>query len=63
VSTAALAALAVTGAASAVLDRALRGPAVVRNVAGGFPAMAVTYGVGSLVGHVAGQSVTGIAGE
>lgn len=52
--TAVLAALAVTGAASAVLGRAPRGPAVIRNVAGGFLAMTVTYGVGSLVGHVAG---------
>lgn len=53
-SAAVLAALAVTGAASAVLGRAPRGPAVVRNVAGGFLAMAAICGVGSLVGHVAG---------
>ena len=49
-----LAALTVTGAGSARLGRAPRGPAVLRNVAGGLIAMGVTYGIGSLVGHVAG---------
>jgi VIT1/CCC1 family predicted Fe2+/Mn2+ transporter len=49
-----LIALAATGAVSAALGRAPRGPAVVRNVAGGLLAMAVTYGIGSLVGHVTG---------
>lgn len=49
-----LAALAATGAASARLGRSPRGPAVLRNVAGGLIAMAVTYGIGSLVGHLAG---------
>lgn len=46
--------LAATGAASASLGRAPRGPAVLRNVAGGLLAMGVTYGIGTLVGHVAG---------
>jgi VIT1/CCC1 family predicted Fe2+/Mn2+ transporter len=49
-----LAALAATGAVSAALGQAPRGRAVVRNVAGGLLAMAVTYGIGSLVGHVTG---------
>lgn len=49
-----LAALAATGMASAALGRARRGPAVLRNVVGGFLAMAVTYGVGTLVGHAIG---------
>jgi VIT1/CCC1 family predicted Fe2+/Mn2+ transporter len=48
-----LAALATTGASSAALGHAPRGRAVLRNVAGGLIAMAVTYGIGSLVGHVA----------
>ncbi len=45
-----LAALVVTGAASAALGRAPRLPAVVRNVLGGAVAMGVTYGIGSLIG-------------
>ena len=45
-----LAALVVTGAASAALGRAPRLRAVVRNVAGGAVAMGVTYGIGSLIG-------------
>ncbi len=49
-----LAALAATGAAGAALGKAPRGPAIVRNVAGGLIAMGVTYGIGTLVGHVAG---------
>jgi VIT1/CCC1 family predicted Fe2+/Mn2+ transporter len=49
-----LAALAATGAVSAALGRAPRGPAVLRNVVGGLLAMSITYGIGSLVGHVTG---------
>jgi vacuolar iron transporter family protein len=49
-----LVALAATGAVSAALGRAPHGPAIARNVIGGLLAMAVTYGIGSLVGHVAG---------
>lgn len=49
-----LAALAATGAVSAALSRAPRGPAIARNVIGGLLAMAVTYGIGSLVGHATG---------
>lgn len=45
-----LLALAVTGITSAVLGGAPRGPAIVRNVVGGALALAVTYGVGHLVG-------------
>ena len=45
-----LAALVVTGAASAALGGARRLPAVIRNVAGGAIAMGVTYGIGSLIG-------------
>jgi VIT1/CCC1 family predicted Fe2+/Mn2+ transporter len=43
-------ALAVTGAVSARLGRSPMLPAVARNVAGGLIAMAVTFGLGSLVG-------------
>ena len=43
-------AMAVTGAVSARLGRIPLGPSVARNVAGGLLAMAVTYGVGNLVG-------------
>lgn len=43
-------ALAITGWVSARLGGAALRPAVVRNVAGGALAMAVTYGIGSLVG-------------
>jgi VIT1/CCC1 family predicted Fe2+/Mn2+ transporter len=43
-------ALAVTGSVSARLGSAPRRPAIVRNVSVGALAMAVTYGVGSLVG-------------
>jgi VIT1/CCC1 family predicted Fe2+/Mn2+ transporter len=49
-----LVALAVIGAVSAALGQAPRGPAVLRNVFGGLLAMGITYGVGSLVGHVTG---------
>jgi VIT1/CCC1 family predicted Fe2+/Mn2+ transporter len=49
-----LAALAATGAASAALGKAPRGPAILRNLAGGLIAMGITYGIGSLVGHVSG---------
>ncbi|WP_426243115.1 VIT1/CCC1 transporter family protein [Nocardioides sp. LHG3406-4] len=45
-----LVALALTGWASATLGRSPAGRAVVRNVAGGLLAMAVTYGIGSVVG-------------
>jgi VIT1/CCC1 family predicted Fe2+/Mn2+ transporter len=45
-----LAALVITGAASAALGRAPRLPAVVRNMLGGAVAMGVTYGIGSLIG-------------
>jgi VIT1/CCC1 family predicted Fe2+/Mn2+ transporter len=48
-----LAALVVTGVTSARLGRAPVGRAVLRNVVGGGIAMAVTYGIGSLV-RVAG---------
>lgn len=44
------AALLATGAVSAQLGRAPLGPAVLRNVGGGLLAMAVTYGLGTLVG-------------
>lgn len=47
-----VAALALTGSVSARLGKAPRGGAVWRNVAGGAIAMAVTYGVGSLLGSV-----------
>jgi VIT1/CCC1 family predicted Fe2+/Mn2+ transporter len=43
-------ALALTGSVSAQLGQAPRLPAIVRNVAGGIVAMAVTYGIGHLVG-------------
>lgn len=43
-------ALALTGSVSARLGRAPRGGAVWRNVVGGALAMAVTYGVGTLLG-------------
>lgn len=42
--------LAITGAVSAHLSGARKLPAVVRNVGGGAIAMAITYGIGSLVG-------------
>jgi len=45
-----LAALVGTGAASAALGRAPRGPAIARNALGGAIAMGVTYGIGSLIG-------------
>lgn len=47
-----LAALALTGLSSARLGAAAVRPAVVRNVAGGALAMAVTYGAGALLGAV-----------
>ena len=47
-----LLALAVTGAVSARLGGARIAPAVVRLVLGGAAAMAVTYGIGTLVGAV-----------
>jgi VIT1/CCC1 family predicted Fe2+/Mn2+ transporter len=43
-------ALALTGSVSAQLGQAPRLPAIVRNVAGGIVAMAVTYGIGHLIG-------------
>ena len=43
-------ALALTGWGSARLGQAPVRPAVLRNVAGGILAMAVTYGIGALVG-------------
>nr|WP_221185824.1 VIT family protein [Flexivirga oryzae] len=43
-------ALIVTGAVSARLGEAPARPAVIRNVLGGMLAMAITYGVGTLVG-------------
>ena len=45
-----LLALALTGALSAYLGGARRAPAVARLVVGGALAMAVTYGIGQLVG-------------
>lgn len=45
-----VAALVLTGWLSASLGGARMRPAIVRNVAGGVLAMAVTYGIGSLVG-------------
>ncbi|MQA78445.1 MAG: VIT family protein [Streptosporangiales bacterium] len=45
-----VAALALTGSVSARLGKAPRGGAVWRNVLGGAVAMAVTYGVGTLLG-------------
>jgi VIT1/CCC1 family predicted Fe2+/Mn2+ transporter len=50
----AAAALALTGSLSARLGGAPRLPAVIRNVAGGIVAMAVTYGIGHLVGTAVG---------
>ena len=52
-----LLALAVTGAVSAAIGGARRGPAVARLVIGGALAMAVTFGVGQLVGTAAGRRV------
>jgi VIT1/CCC1 family predicted Fe2+/Mn2+ transporter len=49
-----LLALAITGAVSAGLGAARKQPAVVRLVVGGALAMAVTFGIGQLVGTVAG---------
>jgi VIT1/CCC1 family predicted Fe2+/Mn2+ transporter len=46
----AVVALALTGSLSARLGGAPRLPAVARNIAGGIVAMAVTYGIGHLVG-------------
>lgn len=43
-------ALIITGAVSARLGEAPARPAIVRNVVGGMVAMAITYGVGTLVG-------------
>jgi VIT1/CCC1 family predicted Fe2+/Mn2+ transporter len=43
-------ALLATGAVSAQLGRAPIGPAVLRNVGGGLLAMAITFGLGTLVG-------------
>ncbi len=50
-----LVALALTGAVSASIGRSRPGPAVTRLVAGGALAMAVTYGIGQLVGAVIGS--------
>ena len=44
-------ALILTGSLSARLGNAPRARAIVRNVAGGLIAMAVTYAIGTLVGH------------
>jgi vacuolar iron transporter family protein len=44
-------ALALTGLVSARLGRSPRTPAIVRNVLGGWVAMAITYGIGQLVGR------------
>lgn len=44
-------ALILTGSVSARLGNAPRARAIARNVAGGLIAMAVTYGIGTLVGH------------
>ncbi|MHB1593289.1 MAG: VIT1/CCC1 transporter family protein [Streptosporangiaceae bacterium] len=49
-----VAALAATGFVGAVLGQARPSTAIIRNVTGGLLAMAVTYGVGALVGHAAG---------
>jgi VIT1/CCC1 family predicted Fe2+/Mn2+ transporter len=49
-----LVALATTGTVSAALGQAPRAPAVLRKVVSGLLAMGITYGVGSLVGHVTG---------
>ena len=49
-----LVALALTGALSAYLGTASKGRAIGRLVAGGALAMAVTYGVGQLVGGAIG---------
>lgn len=46
-------ALAVTGAVSAALGGAPRGPAVVRNVGVGLLTMGITFGTGALVGGIA----------
>ena len=43
-------AMALTGAVSARLGRLPLVPSVVRNIAGGLLAMAITYGLGRLVG-------------
>jgi VIT1/CCC1 family predicted Fe2+/Mn2+ transporter len=43
-------ALAVTGSGSAHLGRTPKLRAMARTVGGGIPAMAVTYGIGALVG-------------
>jgi VIT1/CCC1 family predicted Fe2+/Mn2+ transporter len=43
-------ALAITGALSARLGQAPTSRAVLRNIGGGLAAMAVTYGLGTLVG-------------
>ncbi|WP_248579834.1 VIT family protein [Nocardioides sp. InS609-2] len=45
-----LVALALTGRASAWLGRSPSGRAIARNIAGGLLAMAVTYGIGAVVG-------------
>jgi len=47
-----LLALAGTGSVSARLGRAPRLRAILRNLLGGSLAMAITYGVGALVGHI-----------
>ena len=44
-------ALAITGSAAAHLGRASRTRAALRTTAGGLAAMAITYGIGSLLGH------------
>ncbi|MGV1003575.1 MAG: VIT1/CCC1 transporter family protein [Candidatus Nanopelagicales bacterium] len=52
-----LVALGITGVTSARLGGAPVGPAVIRNVVVGSSAMAITYAVGSLVGHLVGAAV------
>jgi VIT1/CCC1 family predicted Fe2+/Mn2+ transporter len=44
-------ALILTGSVSVRLGDAPRARAIARNVAGGLIAIAVTYGIGTLVGH------------
>ena len=46
-----LVALALTGTLSAVLGGAPKLPAILRTVLGGLLAMAITYGIGNLVGR------------
>jgi len=45
-------ALAITGFSAATLGNAKRGNAVVRNIVSGMLTMIVTYGIGTLIGHL-----------